>query len=177
MMALDSKLAVSSMKRPTSSMALPLVCRLRGSVSDWSSGKHWATPFCSTIRAWCTSPWSQIDTMVLFLCDCMVENHISVELEMKTQNSIQSGLIYRLVLPWTKATWPSLWPARPGVCSLRSAVHWRQSGDVLPFWPPGRFAASTLRPALCSSACRANTRPDLWCGLYDTGFCSNVYLH
>lgn len=32
MMALDSKLAVSSMKRPTSSMALPLVCRLRGSV-------------------------------------------------------------------------------------------------------------------------------------------------
>lgn len=52
MMALDSKLAVSSMKRPTSSMALPLVSRLRPSVSCWSSGKHWATPFCRTIRAW-----------------------------------------------------------------------------------------------------------------------------
>lgn len=52
MMALDSKLAVSSMKRPTSSMAFPLVSRLRPSVSCWSSGKHWATPFCRTIRAW-----------------------------------------------------------------------------------------------------------------------------
>lgn len=59
MMALDSKLAVSSMKRPTSSMALPLVSRLRPSVSGWSSGKHWATPFCRTIRAWWTSPCRQ----------------------------------------------------------------------------------------------------------------------
>ncbi|TNN78303.1 hypothetical protein EYF80_011543 [Liparis tanakae] len=50
-MALDSKLAVSSMKRPTSSMALLLVWRPRASFSGRSSGKHWATPFCSTIRA------------------------------------------------------------------------------------------------------------------------------
>lgn len=58
------------------------------------------------------------------------------------------------LLPWTKAILPSQWPAQPGVCSLRSVLHCRRSDGVLPFWPHGRFAASTPLPAPCLLAYR-----------------------